>query len=205
MECPDGKKRWIPLELKHVGGFGVYKADWEDDPPGMYQIQVQVQCECYRDEKENKPWCGSLAGMFPGYQLAFGELEYSSGFFKTIFPALDKFWNYNVANDVQPELMEHDKNLESMKRLYPRANGETVVLDQKILELVNEREALSTRIGEYEKEKKQIESELRSRMGAATFGALPDGTFLLLKEINKKEYTVKAQSYRMLRRTKRMK
>jgi hypothetical protein len=39
-------------------------------------------------------------------------------------------------------------------------------------------------------------------MGAAAFGALPDGTFLTLKVTNRKAYTrtVEAGSYRALRR-----
>lgn len=195
----------IPLELKHVGGIGVNKADWEDDPPAMYQIQVQIQCECYRDEKNNKPFCGSLAGMFPGYQLAWGELERSIEFFETIFPVLDEFWNYNVAKDIAPKLLEHDRNLDTMRRLYPNENGKTMLLDSTVLHLVNERDALSTQIGEYTKEKKQIEAELRSILCDYSFGALPDGTFLTLKEQHRKEYVCKASSFRVLRRTKRLK
>lgn len=195
----------VPLELKHVGGMFVRKAEWEDDPPSMYQIQVQIQCQCYRDDDGIKPPFGSLAGMFPGYQLGWIEIERSDSFFDTIYPTLDEFWNHYVKKDICPPLLQHDKSLDSVRRLYPMSNGETVVLDNAALRLADERAKLTTMIGEYEKEKKQIEAELRAIIGSATWGSLPDGTFLSLKEVNKKEYTVKAQQYRMLKRTKVMK
>ena len=195
----------VPLELKHVGGMFVRKDDWVEDPPSMYQIQVQIQCECYRDENGNRVPFGSLAGMFPGYQLGWTEMARSGEFFEYIFPNIDKFWNHYVAKDIQPPYTPHDRALDSAKSLYPVDNGSTVVLDNTALSLANELQTLTTKIGEYQKEKKQIQTELRLLLGESTFGSLPDGTFLSLKTQNVKEYTVKARTQRVLRRTKEIK
>lgn len=204
VECPDGIMRWIPTELKHVGGMFVKKDEWVEDPPSMYQIQVQIQCECYRDDDGNRVDYGSLSGMFPGYQLGFIEMERSSEFFEHIYPTLDEFWNHYVKKDIQPPYIPHERALDTAKRLYSAENGKTVALNERALYLANEMARLTSEIGDRGKEKEQIQAELRLMMGDNTFASLPDGTFLTLKTTSKKEYTVAATSYRTLRRTKRL-
>lgn len=195
----------VPLELKHVGGMFVKKDEWTDDPPSMYQIQVQIQIQCWRDENGYRAPIASLAGMFPGYQLGWVEMARSDDFFEHIFPQLDEFWNHYVAKDIQPPYLPHDRALDTAKALYPVDNGSTVKLDNDALRLANELATLTTKIGECDKDKKQIQAELRLLIGASTFGELPDGTFLSLKTQNVREYIVKARTQRVLRRTKRMK
>lgn len=194
----------VPLELKHVGGMFVKKDDWVDDPPSMYQIQCQIQMQCWRDENGYRSQIASLAGMFPGYQLGWVEMERSDEFFEHIFPTLDEFWNHYVKKDIQPPYIPHERALDTAKRLYSAENGKTVALNERALYLANEMARLTSEIGDRGKEKEQIQAELRLMMGDNTFASLPDGTFLTLKTTSKKEYTVAATSYRTLRRTKRL-
>jgi len=198
VECPDSVTRDVPLELKHVGGIRARKDEWEDDPPSMYQIQVQIQCACY-----GAPY-GVLAGMFPGYQLAWVDMEYSKDFFETIFPVIDEFWNHYVAKDICPPLLEHDRNIDTMKELYRSDNGETVVLNHDVFQLVQQWEEVKNRRNDSEKKVKEIEAHIRSSIGNATFAALPDGTFLTAKTTKRKEYTVEPCEFRTIRRTKKL-
>jgi hypothetical protein len=68
--------------------------------------------------------------------------------------------------------------------------------------MANALDALDARVKADQAEAELLENTLRRRMGAAAFGALPDGTFLTLKVTNRKAYTrtVEAGSYRALRR-----
>lgn len=188
----------VPLELKHVGGFGVYKDDWVEDPPSYNQIQLQIQCAC------DKAPFGVLAGMFPGYDLGYKEIEYSESFFETIYPVLDEFWNHNVKKKIPPALIEHSKNLESMKALYCEENGETVVIEAADFDNVIAWESLKHNRSELNSQIKDLESKIREKVGNATFARLPDGRFLTLKTTKRKGYTVEPKEFRTLRTTKRL-
>lgn len=183
-----------PLELKHVGDFS-RKENWIDEPPLHYQIQLQMQMAC-----TNSTW-GSLAGMFPGYQLAYRDFEFDSELLKGIYPILDKFWDRVLRKDPPPADVL-PSTLDVVKRLYGQEDGEAVELECSSLadewESAREREKIA------KEEKKEIEIQLRDKMKTATFGHLNDGTMLTLKTTNRKAYTkiVESSSYRTLRRAK---
>lgn len=186
------------LQLKHVSKFD-NKDEWVEDPPAVYQIQCQIEAACKGTE------LFSLAGMFPGYQLGYVDMPFSQSFIKTIYPVIDEFWNHNVKKKIPPELIEHSKNLESVKALYNSESGETVMLSDEELSLVYGWEAAKHNARDASKTAKNIEAELRHKVGNATFASLPDGRFLTLKTTERKGYTVQPTSYRTLRVTKKLK
>lgn len=195
------KETKVPLELKHVGGFGVYKDEWVADPPGMYQIQSQIQCAC-----DSAPFA-VLAGMFPGYQLGYKEIKYSQEFMDAIFPVIDEFWNHNVKKKIPPELIEHGGNLNSVKRLFNKDDGQKIDLDDDYLSLVWDWEEHKKLAKQNQEIADSIQARLRHKMGEAAFGALPDGRFLTLKTTSVEGYEkkVEAYSFRTLRIAKRIK
>ena len=185
----------VPLELKHVGGF-VKMQEWQDEPPTHYQIQCQIQCACERDE------FASLAGMFPGYQLGQSRIEYSQDFFDAIFPMLDEFWNHNVKRKIPPELIPHKLGLDSVKKLYPKENGETIALDDECMDIVKDLEDFKSELRSLKKSVNLTETILREKMGNATYGALPDGRFVTLKTTERKGHVVAPSTFRTLRISK---
>lgn len=188
-----------PLELKHVGNF-VRQDDWVEEPPSHYQIQVQIQMAC------TMATVGSLAGLFPGYNLGYTDLKFSPEFIEAIMPKLDEFWNYNVAKKIPPAAIPHKRMLYSLKKLYPADSGEVITLKDEALELATQLDAKKQLIKDATSRKDEIEAQLRELMGEATFGVLNDGTFLSLKTTKRKAYTreVQASEYRTLRRVKKM-
>lgn len=192
----DGKEG--ALELKHVGGHGVNLEEWKEDPPAMYQVQLQIQLACAQLE------IGALAGMLPGYQLADKDFDYSPEFFDVIFERIDEFWNYNVKKKIPPKLIEHKKGLESVKRVYHDEDGETVVLPSECLILANELVDIKEEIKHLNGLKEGKETALREALGHATFGALNDGTYLSLKTTRRKGYSVGPKEFRVLRRTRKL-
>lgn len=186
-----------PLELKHVGGF-TRKDEWVKDPPMWYQIQTQIQIACVNSR------VGCLAGMFSGYQLGWKDFDRDDEFFNLIYPELEYFWNHNVRKKIPPDVPEHQGALSSVKRLYPIDNRETMILDHAAMELANRLEEVKIRLKTVNEEEAELESKLRMLIGEATFGALPDGSFLSLKTIKNNGYTKKVEpfSYRILGRKK---
>lgn len=179
------------LELKHVGDFS-RKDQWVDDPPLNYQIQLQIQMAC-----AGLTW-GSLAGMFPGYQLGYRDFSFDAEMFQNIVPVLEKFW-HRVKTKNPPPADVLPNTLDVVKRIYSAEDGETVDLDCQ--DLVDEWETEKSTVSVSTKRKKELEILIRDKMQNATFGRLSDKTFLTLKTTNKKGYTAvhKPTSYRVLR------
>jgi predicted phage-related endonuclease len=190
---PDGP--WVPLECKNIGNFTNPKK-YQEDPDVRHQIQLQIQMACM-----NSTW-GSLAALFPGYNLVWRDIERNDDFLETVYPELENFWRHVV--DKIPPPVESHRDLKVIKRLYPADSGETVVLDSEVADLVYGWEVTKHQKKEKEESLKRLEATIRSAMGDATWGALPDGTFLSLKTTKRKKYTreIEAGEYRTLRRTK---
>jgi predicted phage-related endonuclease len=182
-----------PLELKNIGDFSSAKA-YEEDPHIHHQIQLQIQMACL-----GSPW-GSLAALFPGYNLVWKDIERNNEFLDEVYPALEDFWRCVV--DKTPPPVESHRDLEVVKRLYPAASGETVVLDNEMIELAGMWENSKSQSKEIERWQKETEAKLRAAIGDATWGALPDGTFLSLKTTKRKGYVVDDTEFRVLRRMK---
>lgn len=85
-------------------------------------------------------------------------------------------------------------------RLFDTDNGSTVDLstDNHLPELLAEREALKAQEKQASERIKVIETEIRAKVGEATFATLP-GWNISLKTLQRKAYEVKATSYRALR------
>ncbi len=186
------------LELKHVGGFGVRSDDWREEPPLHYQIQVQAQIACAGFE-----W-GSLAGMFPGYQLAYRDVTRDDEFLEAALPILERFWDRVERRDPPPVEEGEPGALEVVKRLWHAETGETIALPEDLVGVADEWERAKAEAREAEKRAKGLEAQLRGAIQDNTFGALLDGTLLSLKITKRKGYTrvVEPTEYRTLRRVR---
>jgi len=182
-----------PLELKNVAG--VKAADWREEPPTGYQIQLQIQLSCTGDA-----W-GSLAAMIGGLSLAWKDLLRHERFLAAAFPRLEAFW-LQVQRREAPEADGLPGTTEALKALYRDDDGETVALDAAALELADLLDAHRLLMARDKEQAQALQNKLRARMGTATFGALPDGSFLSLKKTEVEGYERKVEdfSYRRLRR-----
>lgn len=186
------------LELKHIGRFDLTPEAWRDEPPIHHQVQAQIQAAC-----ADLGWL-SLAGMFPGYQLAYKDILRKDDFLDVVYLELDKFWSRVNLKD--PPNPKGPNDLDVVKRLYSQTSGETIALDDGDVKLVEIWEAEKEREKEAKKNAKHAEAQLRARMKDNTFGALPDGRFVTLKTTKRKGYTrvVEPSEFRTLRIAKRI-
>lgn len=182
-----------PLELKNLGG--ITAAQFREEPPTEYQIQVQVQLSCTGEQ-----W-GSLAAMIAGQAIAWKDLPRHDRFLGMAFPRLDAFW-LRVLRREPPEADGLPCTTAALKAVYADDDHETVPLDREALDLVEAHERARLERTAAEKREQELENKLRLRMGPATFGALPDGSFLSLRKTDVRGHTtvVKPHSYRALRR-----
>lgn len=180
-----------PLELKTANLIAA-KA-WREEPPLAYQVQLQIQMAC-----TGAQW-GSLCALIAGASIAWVDLLRDDAFLGAALPKLEAFW-LRVQRRDQPEADDLPGTSEALKRAWPKGDGETVDLDHAAVELMNEREAAQAAIVEADKRKKLASNRLRALLGPATFGALPDGSFVALQDRQRGGYTVAPRSYRELRR-----
>jgi predicted phage-related endonuclease len=186
------------LEVKNTDVPGFKPETWAADNPDLLYaiVQNQVQMAC-----TGWDW-GSIVGKFPFYQIAWFDQERNNEFLDEVYPALEDFWKCVV--DKTPPQVESHRDLEVVKRLWPAASGETVALDNETQALVGAWEAAKGWRKHDNETVEAVEAKLRAAIGDATWGALPDGTFLSLKTTKRKGYTrvVEPGEYRTLRRVK---
>lgn len=181
---------WIPVEIKLAIGA---PADWREDAPLPHQCQGQVQAQC-----TGSPMFAVAGWVGPG-PLAKYDLERDDAFFSVLVPRLEEFW-LRVKRREPPPADALPGTSEALRLAYPHENGETVALPDDTLALIEEWEARKAGRDGAGDAAREVENELRRRMGPASFGAVTDGSFLTLPVTKRKAYTVEATTYRRLGR-----
>ena len=180
-----------PLECKAVAGMKA--RDWDEEPPLHFQIQVQAQMAC-----TGAQW-GSLCALFGGVAIRWLDLVRHDAFLARALPVLETFW-LRVQRREPPEADALPGTSAAIRAAWADEDGETVTLGPEVLEILDRLDAaklLRDAEGEHVDE---AENQIRALMGGASFAALPDGSLLTLRKIQREAYTVKETSYRTLRR-----
>lgn len=193
-ELPAPAEGPAPLEAKAVATFKA--GAWAEEPPLFYQIQVQVQMAV-----TGAQW-GAIVALMGGVGVVHKDLPRDDGFLAAALPRLEEFW-WRVKRRQPPEPDATPATSEAVRALFAETDGSTVLLeDPETRAMADELEALNTRMKADERAAKLLENRLRFRVGSATWGALTDGSFLVLKKTNVKGHTttVEPYTYRALRR-----
>lgn len=180
-----------PLECKAVAGMKA--SDWKDEPPLHFQVQLMAQMAC-----TGAQW-GSLCALLGGVAIRWMDLQRHDAFLARALPVLETFW-LRVLRREPPEADGLPGTTMALRALYAYEDGETVTLDAEALALVETMDAHKISRSAEDEVIESAENKLRARMGQASFGALPDGSLLTLRKIERGAYVVKATSYRTLRR-----
>jgi predicted phage-related endonuclease len=110
------------------------------------------------------------------------------------------FWREHLDPNVPPPI-DPARDEELVKLLYPTDNGETLNLtaDNRMPGLLDRLEAIKATIKPLEKEKKEIETEIKCRMGSYAYANLRDGRSISLKTQKRSAFYTAETSYRVLR------
>lgn len=198
-QAPDPFGRWdvvptthgrAPLEIKMSLGSASH---WKDEPPLAYAIQVTIEMAC-----ADSTW-GALCGMVGPGPLKTFDLPRNDAFLEAALPRLEEFW-LRVQRRQPPEADALPGTTEALKRLYAGEDWMTIALGPEAMRLVEQWEQATARRDAADETSEELENKLRLRMGLASWGALPDGSFLTLRTIERKSYSVGPTSFRTLRR-----
>lgn len=179
-----------PLQIKYALGS---PADWKEEPPLAYAVQVTIETAC-----AGASW-GALCGLVGPGPLKTFDLPFNAAFLDAALPHLEAFW-HRVQTKEPPEADALPGTGDALRIAFASENGDTVPLDAEAMELVEAWEGAKRRASAADGTVAEMENKLRLRMGAATFGACLDGSFLTLKTTRRKAYRVEATEYRALRR-----
>lgn len=183
-----------PLELKTYGRQ--HALGWEGGGvPQAYEAQLQIQM--------------AVTGASWGCLAALGSLDQEAPdvrdrlphdrFLLLAIPILDAF-RLRVLRRDPPEADRLPGTAAAIRRLWADEDGETVPLDHEALGLADRLAVAQARLSEAAEEADELDAMLRRRMASASFGALPDGSFLRLTTVERKGYTVEPSTHRQLRR-----
>lgn len=181
------------LEIKTTGNHRV--ADWDDEPPLHYQIQLQHQLAVTGME-----W-GTLCVLIGGQKLRWFDQERNERFIKAMADAEAAFWE-KVLSQTPPPLDGSEATAEIITRLYPRDTGESVALPPDALEWDTRLCEIKAQLKALEEEKRLLENRIKAAIGEASIGVLADGTIYTHKLQTNHYPATEARevSFRVLRR-----
>lgn len=184
---------------------------WKDEPPGVYQMQLQAQMAC--------------TGIHRAYLLvAFGlqdevtpvEVVYHEGFQLEMENRVREFWSL-VAEGIEPEVDGKDATFKALKHNYPTDIGTTVKLTGESEFAAMDYCALTDEIKALTEKQLLAKARLIKAIGDASFASSPGGFNFSYKSQDSKrvsssllrekypeiaEEVTQVNSTRVLRRTK---
>jgi putative phage-type endonuclease len=182
-------------QIKTTNQFG--EDEWKDGVP--LHVNVQVQHEMSACEREAE----IVVVLVGGQKLVWYEIERHETFISQLEPEVTRFWYENVIPRVFPPADGSTATANALERLHPADSGVEIMLDDRAVQLDEELSDLKSDLKKLEKRKKEIENEIKSMIGPATWGKLPNGAGRFSwKTIERKAYQAKAATFRQLRRGK---
>lgn len=177
------------LELKTASL--VKKAAWQDEPPLMYQVQVQHQLAV-----TGHLWA-SIAVLIGGQTFLWKDIPRNEEFIDKLIASLDVFW-HRVQTRQPPEPDGSPSSSAILSLLYPRAEVDHVILPGSAIEIDRDRERAAQIIRVQEEIKAECDNRIKGLIGAAAVGILPNGVSYAWS--NRKAYTATVKEARVLRR-----
>lgn len=182
------------LELKNASAFK--KADWKDEPPLPFQVQVQHQMAV-----TGHLW-GSIAVLIGGNAFLWTDIPRNDEFISRLMLAEDAFWT-RILRKLPPEPDASESAKKALIALYPEAARDHVALGHVARELDERRLAAKAAIKQHESTIDECENKLKALIGVHAAGVLPNGAVYQWKNRKREAYTVKASEWRQLDRVPR--
>ena len=108
------------------------------------------------------------------------------------------FWERVERRDPPPP-DETRSTRAALLRLYPQDSGKTIVWPQEQRDVVERYRAAHDAVAAAKAKAAQADAEVQAIMGAATFGALPNGRFMSWKTQHRKAHEVSESTTRVLK------
>lgn len=189
--------RWvIGGELLECKTCSAWKAkEWEgEEVPTEYLLQVQWYLGILKMTK------AYIAVLIGGQKFVWKEVDFDQELFNKMVETAVNFWNEHVLKDIPPVASCGDEDV--LSKMFPSSiegvrtfEGD---LELEVNQLVETRIAANEAIKHASEEKEEATNRLKQLLGELNQGVTGQYRYTW-KTVNKKEFVVKATSYRELR------
>lgn len=180
------------LELKNVIEFK--REDWQDEPPLLYQVQVQHQLAVtgYR-------W-GSIAAIIGGRSFVWSDIPRNERFIALLLQREEEFWR-RVVDQRPPPPDGSEATADVIKALYPKEqDGQVVAAPPELIAYADQLAAAKLEIKNAEAREREAENMIKAFIGEHLGCVLPNGIGYTLKAQTRAAHHVKESTFRVLRR-----
>lgn len=168
----DDDKGFGVLEIKTSG----WPEAWEEGPPPWCVAQMQHYLAV-----TGLQW-GAFAVLFKGNKGGHMDVERDDAYIEQLVEKEREFWRRVTEGD-PPDPDTSESSDRTLREIYSKSSGETVVLDEEADHLIAVVENAKLRMGDAEEAKRSAMARLRAMMGAAKQGNTPDGGKVLRVDV----------------------
>ena len=154
------------LQIKNTNAFKGH--DWDLGVPDYIEVQVQHEMAC-----TGLQWA-SVAVLIGGAEYRSFDVARNDNFIEELEEQVRGFWVFVEKNE-PPPIDGSVRTLETIKKLHPADNGQTVELPADAIGWWNDLAELRAQESRIKKAKPEVETRLLDAIGDATFGSFPDG------------------------------
>jgi predicted phage-related endonuclease len=206
----DPKRPGIGILQAKVVSLHAFKANWLDDPsddpahgactvPIGYQLQTLTEAML-----AGATWAAVVALVHNEWRasLRIVPIERHAAAEQMIRQRVAEFWA-DVDAGRQPAI-DASRDSEIVKALFPKDDGTTLDLsgDNELPALLDERESVAAVIKSNEARKKEIDTDLRAKLGSHAYARVADGRIVSWKLQQRAAFSVPAGEHRVLRISK---
>ncbi len=180
------------LELKNVIEFK--REDWQDEPPLLYQVQVQHQLAV-----TGFAW-GSIAAIIGGRSFVWQDIPRNERFISLLLQREEEFWR-RVVDQRPPAPDDSEATADVIKALYPREqDGQVIAAPAELMPWADQLAAAKLEIKALEVKEREAENHIKAFIGEHLGCVFPNGVAYTLKAQKRASYVVQATEFRVLRR-----
>jgi len=186
------------VEAKTAGLLSGRADDWGEDGlvlypdqiPKTYYLQVQTQLACTGEKRAH------LYAMLPRRGVTVYEVKADPKLQGAIVRHVDDWWNRYMIGTEEPDI--RSASLDALKRL-DRDPSKEIYFDEDAESLVMEYQNAKRHAAIHKRRMDSLQREIIASLGDAERAVTPRGYELRYDLQDRKQYTVKAASYRVLR------
>lgn len=170
----------------------IKEGDLAEEIPIPWQVQYQHSLAA-----TDLDW-GGFAILLNARKLFWVDVERDDSFIEAMLEAEAKFWK-RVQDHDPPAPDSSESATRTLKKLYPKDTGKTVVLPNEAMEWDRIKGEATAEIKRWTEQKTAAENNFKAALGDATFGTVGNITYSWITQ-SKKAYTVSATDFRVLRK-----